>query len=114
MTKTFLEVMREMPFEALWTLLNSPGPVNESGFEVVIAWCRPKVTAAITFTEAVLDSGLLATRSEVYRKVKEGVLKWNGYCVSDPNMPIEFLHPGWAVIQLGKKTHRVLTRKESA
>ena len=87
MAASFSEVMKEVPFEALWTLLNNPGPVNESGFKAIIAWCRPKATTATNFTEAVLDSGLLATKSEVIRKVREGVLKWNAYRVSDPNMP---------------------------
>jgi hypothetical protein len=35
-------------------------------------------------------------------------MKWNGKRVTDANMIVEFLEPGWGVIQLGKKTHDIL------
>jgi hypothetical protein len=104
----FRDVMREFPYEKLWELLNDPRPVDYATLEYVINWCRPRVAKGHTFVEAVLDSRLLDTRSEVFRKVKEGGMKWNGRRVADVNMPIEFLAPGWGVIQLGKKTHKVL------
>ena len=104
----FRDVMREFPYEKLWELLNDPQPIDDATFEYVINWCRPRIVKDHTFVEAVLDSRLLETRSEVFRKVKEGGMKWNGKRVTDVNMPIEFLEPGWGVIQLGKKTHKVI------
>lgn len=104
----FRDVMREFPYEKLWELLNDPKPIDYATLEYVINWCRPRVAKGHAFVEAVLDSRLFETRSEVFRKVKEGGMKWNGRRVADVNMPIEFLAPGWGVIQLGKKTHKVL------
>ena len=60
----------------------------------------------------VVDPGLRSDKfkniADFFRKVKEGGMKCNGRRVADVNMPIEFLAPGWGVIQLGKKTHKVL------
>ena len=110
-TNSFLNVMEAFPYEELWELLNDPRPIDNATLEHVIRWCRPKTIGGATFVEAVLDSNLLETRSDVLRKVKEGGMKWNGRRVADMNMPIEFLAPGWAVIQLGKKTHRVVLNR---
>ena len=104
----FRDVMRGFPYEKLWGLLNAPRSIDYATLECVINWCRPRAAKGHTFVEAVLDSKLLETRSDVFRKVKEGGMKWNGQRVADVNMPIEFLAPGWGVIQLGKKTHKVL------
>ena len=35
-------------------------------------------------------------------------MKWNGDRVTDINMQVQFLEPGWGVIQLGKRTHGVI------
>jgi len=110
-TNSFLNVMEAFPYEELWELLNDPKPIDNAILEHVIRWCRPKAIGGTTFVEAVLDSNLLETRSDVLRKVKEGGMKWNGRRITDMNMPIEFLAPGWAVIQLGKKTHRVVLNR---
>lgn len=107
-TNSFLDVMKAFPYEKLWKLLNDPKPIDNATLKYVIRWCRPKTISGTTFVEAVLDTNLLETRSDVLRKIKEGGMKWNGRRVADMNMPIEFLAPGWAVIQLGKKTHRVV------
>lgn len=107
-THDFLGVMETFPYGKLWELLNAPRPIDNTSLEYVIWWCRPKATSGTTFVEAVLDSNLLETRSAVLRKVREGGMKWNGRRVTDMDMPIGFLAPGWAVIQLGKKTHKVV------
>lgn len=104
----FLDVMKAFPYERLWELLNDPKPIDHVILEYVINWCRPATATGTTFIKAVLDTKLLETRSDVFRKVREGGMKWNGQRVTDVNMPIEFLAPGWGVVQLGRKTHRVL------
>lgn len=104
----FRDVMKELPYEKLWELLNDPKPIDNTTLEYVVNWCRPRVIQGRTFADAILDSNLLETRSEVFRKVKEGSMKWNGQQATDMNMVIEFLEPGWGVIQLGKRTHKVL------
>jgi len=106
----FRDRMREFPYEKLWELLNAPRPIDYPTLEYVVNWCRPRIVKGTTFAEAALDSRLLRTKSEVFRKVKEGAMKWNGHRVTDPNMPIrfQFLEPGWGVVQLGKTTHQVL------
>ncbi len=104
----FRDIMDAFPYEKLWELLNDPKPIDAATLECVVNWCRPRVIQGHTFADAALDSTLLKTRSEVFRKVKEGGMKWNGQRISDVNVLIEFLEPGWGVIQLGKTTHKVL------
>lgn len=48
------------------------------------------------------------SKSEVYRKVKEGAIKWNGKKVVDAKMELDFLFPGWGIIKFGKKTYFVV------
>jgi len=105
---TFHDVMMEFPYERLCELLNDPEPIDEATMAYVVNWCRPKPIQGRTFADAAVEAGTLKTRSEVYRKVKEGAMKWNGRRVADANMVVEFLEPGWGVVQLGKKTHDVL------
>jgi len=104
----FRDVMKEFPYEKLWEILNDPKPIDEATMECVVNWCRPRAMKGRTFADAAVEAGTLKTRSEVYRKVKEGAMKWNGKRVTDANMIVEFLEPGWGVIQLGKKTHDIL------
>ena len=87
----FRDVMNAFPYETLWELLNDPKPIDDTTFEYIVNWCRPRIAKGHTFVEAVLDSKLLETRSEVFRKVKEGGMRWNGNRVTDANMPVQFL-----------------------
>lgn len=106
---TFQDVMDTFPFSDLWTLLNNPQPIDEVTFQCVINWCRPKrVQTEIFVWEACIESGLLNSKSEVNRKIKENSLKWNGEKVKDPEERVSFLQPGWGVLQLGKKLHKVV------
>ena len=90
----FRDVMNAFPYETLWELLNDPKPIDDTTFEYIVNWCRPRVAKGYTFVEAVLDSKLLETRSEVFRKVKESGMRWNGRRVTDASMPIEFFARG--------------------
>jgi tyrosyl-tRNA synthetase len=114
--ETFADVMREFPFDDLWELLNNPHSIDAKTLEYVVSWCRPRIPSGIlsfdSFADVVIKSGLLASRGEVMRKVKEGSMKWNGSRVSDANMIIGFLDPGWGVIQLGKRTHKVVLEEK--
>ena len=89
----FRDVMNAFPYETLWELLNDPKPIDDTTFEYIVNWCRPRVAQGHTFVEAVLDSKLLETRSDVFRKVKEGGMRWNGDRVTDINMQVQFLVP---------------------
>ncbi|MFA6364706.1 hypothetical protein [Methanoregula sp.] len=115
--KTFADMMVAFPFDDLWELLNNPRSIDAETLEHVINWCQPKIPSGIirfdAFADVVVKSGFIATRSAVIRKIKEGSMKWNGSQVSDPNMLSGFLDPGWGVIQLGKRTHRVVIEDKS-
>lgn len=102
----FRDVMSEFPYEQLWALLNDPRPIDETTLEYIINWCHPNIFKGWTFVDAVLESGVLKTKSEISRN--RGAMKWNGQRVTNVNMIVEFFEPGWGVIQLGKKTHGVL------
>jgi tyrosyl-tRNA synthetase len=114
--ETFADVMIAFPFDDLWELLNKPRAIDARTFEYVVNWCRPRVPSGVlcfdAFADVVVKSGLFASRGEVIRKVKEGAMKWNGSRVSDANMPVGFLDPGWGVIQLGKRTHKVVLEEK--
>jgi tyrosyl-tRNA synthetase len=114
--ETFADVMTKFPFDDLWELLNNPRSIDAITLEHVVNWCRPQVPSGIlcfdAFADVVVKSGLLASRGEVIRKIKEGSMKWNGSRVSDANMPVGFLNPGWGVIQLGKRTHKVVLEEK--
>ena len=104
--------MTAFPFDNLWELLNNPRAIDGQTFEHVVNWCRPRVLKGTSFAEAVIESGLFATRGEVIRKIKESAMKWNGVRVIDANMPVAFLEPGWGVIQLGKRTHKIVLEEK--
>ncbi len=115
-TERFGDVMTAFPFDNLWELLNNPHSIDTLTFEQVINWCRPKVPSGIlcfdAFADVVVKSSLFASRAEVIRKVREGAMKWNGRRVTDANMTVGFLNPGWGVIQLGKRTHKVVLEEK--
>ncbi len=104
----FRDVMKEVSYDQLWELLNHPHSIDLKTLESVVNWCRPKIIGSTIFVDAVIESSLFTTRNEVFRKVKEGGMKWNGRQVTNVNMPIDFLEPGWAIVQLGKKHCQVL------
>ena len=106
-----MSLIDEFPFEKLLALLNEPKVVDQKTFGYVFAWMEPKFTDATTFVEVAVASGIVESRSDVYRKVKEGSMKWNGVKVIDPNMPVKFIFPGWGVVKLGKKQHKVVMQE---
>jgi hypothetical protein len=116
--KTFADIMREFPAEKLWDLLMNPKDIDDRLFLYVIGWCCPKLTNARTFFELSqvesfhpFDRTIAPpSKSELQRLVRSGALKWNGILVKDIFMPIDWLNPGWGVIQIGKKTHKVIRR----
>lgn len=117
MPDTFDNVMVAMPFDDLWELLSNPRPIDSETLELVINWCRPMIpSGCIAFddiADVIVKSGLLSTKSEVVRKIKERSVKWNGNQVADPHMLTGFLKPGWGVIQLGKRTHKVVIEEKA-
>ena len=108
--KTFDSVMRgSLPFQDLWSLLNNPREIDKATLDDVISWMRPqRVDENIPFWKAAKSSPLINSKSDVMRKIKEGSIRWNGEKVEDAEMLINFLGPGWGVIQVGKKNHTVV------
>jgi hypothetical protein len=121
--KTFSDVMREFPYETLMEHLRHPHAIDKVTLGFIIDWTWPKIVqnefegteAGIQpirrpFVQRALESRIVSSKSEVRRKIKEGALYWNGVRVTDENMLTDFLEPGWAVVQLGKKHFKTLLK----
>ena len=107
---TFADVMRVYPNATLQVWLRNPKPVDQATFLCIRCWMRPATITSRRFAQVAVDSGILKTVSEVYRKVKEGGMKWNGRRVTDPNLEVSLIWPGWGVVQLGKSTFQVVIK----
>ena len=108
-TRTFADVMEDMPFQTLWELLNNPRDIDKPTLDNVISWTRPaRIQNNSSLWEAALKTSLFASKSQVTRSFHQKSLRWNGELVTDIEHPATLLKPGWGVFKMGKKSHAVV------
>lgn len=105
---TFEQVMTEMPGHKVFEFLSDPHPVDWHELFLLCAWIRPKLIENNQIGEAIIESGVLESLSQVKQRIKDKSLKWNGKLVDNHTASAIFFDPGWAVISIGRRNHTMI------